>query len=135
MSASPRIVRVGLPVPPVLIRTDGAHEEDSGTPTTCGALLVDQVNGVIRSFGIAVPEAVREAWKVSRALPSFGTSLGPLGYLFCGKPPPPGSGGLLFPWVSGGRLTLPGFFFWGIASAIPHVPPLCRLGGWPCFPV
>ena len=55
-------------MPPVLVRTDRAHEEDSLTPTTCGAFLVDQLKGVKECFGIPVPEAIREAWKVSLAL-------------------------------------------------------------------
>ena len=67
-SAKPRLVFVGRPLPPVLVWTDGAHEEDSLTPTTCGAFLVDKLKGVKECFGIPVPEAIREAWKVSLAL-------------------------------------------------------------------
>ena len=72
-SATPRVVKLGEPVPPVLVWTDGAHEEDSQSPTTCGALLLDQRCGELRCFGVAVPAAVREAWKASHALPGRGT--------------------------------------------------------------
>ena len=67
-AATPRLVKLGAPVPPVLVWTDGAHEEGSSTPTTCGALMLDQTYGAMKCFGVVVPDAVREAWQASHAL-------------------------------------------------------------------
>ena len=68
-SAGLRVVRVGRPLAPVLLWTDGAHEETALCPTTCGAVLLDQVNGVLECFGVAVPAEVR----VVGAIPLLGS--------------------------------------------------------------
>ena len=127
VAATPRIVKLGPPVPPVLLWTDGAHEETSDSPTTCGALLIDQISGAVKCFGFVVPEGVRKAWQECHALPGSGSGLG--GFL---------SGGPLvsFPPRARGGLFPGGDFRGGIpphgagSKATPSIPPrlgTCRL--------
>ena len=58
-SSGPRVVHVGAPEVPLRIWTDGAHEDSSPCPTTCGALVLDRAMGVFEWFGVVVLVAIR----------------------------------------------------------------------------
>ena len=62
--SEPRSITVGGADPPLLIWTDGAHEEDGEAPTSCGAVLFDPADRALLYFGCAIDEELRSLWQV-----------------------------------------------------------------------
>ena len=59
--SKPRTVTVDSHLLPLLVWTDGAFEQDSATPATCGAVMLDPVDGALECFGLIIEDRLCEA--------------------------------------------------------------------------
>ena len=50
-------------LPPLPIWTDGAFEQDSVTPASCGAVMLDPADDAFECFGLLVEDRLCEAWR------------------------------------------------------------------------
>ena len=60
MSAKPRLVHARKTLPPVLIFSDGACEEEG---TSVGAVLFDPLTGKLQCFGAGISQGTIDSWK------------------------------------------------------------------------
>jgi hypothetical protein len=61
--SKPRQIRPDDERPPLLIFTDGAEGDIKDCTASCGALMVDPVDGTREFFGSPIPEALIAEWK------------------------------------------------------------------------
>ena len=62
-SSRPRTVSVEAGSPLLLIWTDGAFEQESAAPASCGAVMLDPLDDAFECFGLPIDDRLCEAWR------------------------------------------------------------------------